>query len=102
MRSMGMRSAYVLLLLALLALRGTAAAAEEAVDMRLMLVVDVSRSIDDEEYALEKQGYASALSSSTVIAAIQAGAIGAITVSYIEFAGPGQVAQIGDETIIRD
>jgi hypothetical protein len=37
------------------------------VDVALVLVTDVSRSIDDSEFALEKNGYASAFTNQKVL-----------------------------------
>ena len=45
---------------------GTACAAE-AVDVALVLAADVSRSINDEEFDLQRQGYAAALTSPRVL-----------------------------------
>jgi hypothetical protein len=72
------------------------------VDLALVLLTDVSRSIDDSEYDLEKQGLATALRDPAVLSAIRNGAIGTIAVSYVEFAGPYEVRAIVDFTLIRD
>jgi hypothetical protein len=90
------------LLLSSLLLFPLAAAAAEPVDVALVLVTDVSRSIDDSEYQVEKQGYATAFSDPNVIAAIRAGAVGAIAVEYVEFAGLNDVRTVLDWTIIHD
>jgi hypothetical protein len=79
-----------------------AARAAEPVDVTLVLVTDVSRSIDDSEFVLEKTGYADAFTDPRVLAAIKGGAIGAIAVSYLEFAGEEQVKTVLDWTVIRD
>jgi hypothetical protein len=76
--------------------------AAQSVDVALVLVTDVSRSIDDAEFALEKQGYSSAFTSPQVLAAIRGGTNGAIAVAYIEFAGNLQVKTVIDFTVIRD
>ena len=44
-----------------------AAHAAEDVDVALVLVTDVSRSIDDSEFTLEKDGYATAFTSQAVL-----------------------------------
>ncbi len=80
----------------------TRAHAGEPVDVALALVTDVSRSIDDSEYDLEKKGYATAFNSPEVIAAIKGGAVGALAVTYIEFAGSYEVRTVIDWTVIRD
>ncbi len=78
------------------------ARAGEPVDIALALVTDVSRSIDDSEYDLEKKGYATAFNSPEVIAAIKGGAVGSLAVTYIEFAGSYEVKTVIDWTVIRD
>lgn len=59
------------------------------VDLELVLAVDVSRSMDPGEQALQKQGYIAALQHPEVLAAIGAGFLGRIAVTYAEWAGPG-------------
>jgi len=78
------------------------AARSETVDLLLTLVTDVSRSIDGEEYALQKQGYLIALTDPRVLAAIQSGVVGAIAVNYIEFAGAEEVRTVVGWTVVRD
>ncbi|MBN8889915.1 MAG: hypothetical protein ABS99_04155 [Acetobacteraceae bacterium SCN 69-10] len=73
-----------------------------AVDLALVLVSDVSRSIDPSEFDLQKQGYFAAFTDRRVVAAIQGGALGAIAVSYVEFAAAGDVATVLGWTVIRD
>jgi hypothetical protein len=79
-----------------------AARAAESVDIALVLVTDVSRSIDDSEFVLEKQGYAGALTSHQVLAAIAGGTTGAIAVSYVEFASSYEVRTVLDWQVIHD
>lgn len=85
-----------------LAFAAPGAHAARPVDIALVLVTDVSRSIDDSEFELEKQGYAAAFNSPEVLAAIHGGAVGAIGVSYIEFASNYEVKTVIDWTVIRD
>jgi hypothetical protein len=59
------------------------------VDLELVLAVDVSRSMDPQEQALQKEGYLAALQHPEVIAAIHSGFLGRIAVTYVEWAGPG-------------
>jgi hypothetical protein len=63
------------------------AAAREPVDLLLVLAVDVSRSIDDDEAKLQRQGYIEALTDLRVLNAIRGGLVGAIAVAYVEWAG---------------
>jgi hypothetical protein len=85
----------------LLALAQTQARAE-AVDVALALVTDVSRSIDDSEFDLEKNGYRAAFTNPQVLQAIKAGPNGAIAVTYIEFASNYEVRSVVDWMVIRD
>ena len=85
---------------ALLPLAPAAAADLPGVDATLVLLTDVSRSIDDSEFRLEKQGYAAAFSDPRVLAAIEAGPNGRIAVAYMEFAGTDQARTVVDWTVI--
>ena len=91
----------IALALSLFASRVPARAADD-VDLALVLVTDVSRSIDDSEFALEKDGYASAFASEQVLSAIKNGPLGAIAVSYVEFASGFEVKTVLDWIVIRD
>jgi Protein of unknown function (DUF1194) len=74
----------------------------EDVDVALVLVTDVSRSIDDREFKLEKDGYTSAFTNPKVLAAIQGGPLGKIAVAYVEFASSFEVRTVLDWTVIND
>ncbi len=78
------------------------AIAADDVDLALVLVSDVSRSIDDSEFSLEKDGYAAAFTSEQVVSAIKNGPLGAIAVAYVEFASGFEVKTVLDWTVIRD
>lgn len=91
-----MRAFVLLLLLAL------PARAAEPVDLALVLVSDVSRSVDDGEFRMQKQGYTAAFNDPRVLAAIRGGPIGAVAVTYIEFAGVTEVRTVMDWRIVRD
>ena len=97
----GFRTAIIGLLMVLTGSFPRTASAED-VDLALVLVTDVSRSIDDTEFELEKAGYAAAFGNAQVITAISHGAIGAIAVAYLEFAGNYEVRTVLDFTVIRD
>ena len=70
--------------------RAGAAAAPVAVDAAIVLAADVSRSIDDDEFALERRGYADAIQSQQLLDAISTGPHGAIALAYVEWAGDGE------------
>jgi hypothetical protein len=80
----------------------TAPAHSEEVDVALVLVTDVSRSIDDSEFKLEKDGYANAFTSRRVLDAIHGGPAGQIAVAYVEFAAGFEVRTVLGWTLIRD
>lgn len=58
-----------------------------AVDVELVLAVDVSYSMDPEEQALQREGYIQALTSKEFLSALREGANGKIAVTYFEWAG---------------
>ncbi|MGK7871703.1 DUF1194 domain-containing protein [Falsiroseomonas sp. E2-1-a20] len=62
---------------------------QDAVDLLLVLAVDVSSSISEDEDRLQREGYCAALTDSNVLAAVHGGAKGAIGVAYVEWAGIG-------------
>lgn len=86
----------------LLVLAAAKPAKADDVDVALVLVTDVSRSIDDSEFKLEKDGYTSAFTNQKVLQAIQGGPSGKIAVSYVEFASSFEVRTVLDWTVIRD
>jgi hypothetical protein len=59
----------------------------EPVDMLLVLAVDVSRSIDEDEARLQREGYRAGVSDGRVVEAITRGMLGAIAIAYVEWAG---------------
>ena len=78
------------------------ARAAQAVDVALVLAADVSRSIDDEEFALQRRGYAAAISDPRVLDAIRSGRRGAIAVSFVEWAGAIEQKTVVDWAVIGD
>jgi hypothetical protein len=58
---------------------------ERAVDLELVLAVDISNSMDLEEAALVRQGFIRAFRHPDVIDAIQRGRFGRIAVTYVEW-----------------
>ena len=65
-----------------------------AVDLLLVLAVDVSDSISEREASLQRLGYADALTDPSVIAAIKSGTHGSIALTFLEWAGPKEQKQI--------
>ncbi len=56
------------------------------VDVELILAVDVSYSMDMDELAIQREGYAQAITSKEFLQALKAGPTGKITVTYFEWA----------------
>lgn len=59
-----------------------------AVDLELVLAVDVSLSMDLEEQRLQREGYVAAFRDPEIHKAITSGPNGRIAVTYLEWAGP--------------
>jgi len=78
----------------------TPSRADTAVDLQLVLAVDVSRSIDEEEAELQRRGYVEALSNERVIDAILSGEHRRIAVCYTEWAGTHYQVVVLDWTLI--
>ncbi len=64
---------------------GMAATAAKAVDLELVLLADASRSIDDDEIAFQRQGYATAITDPAMVGAITRGGTGGIALAYVEW-----------------
>jgi hypothetical protein len=99
-----MRSAFLGLVSAALFLGGAGAwsAGAESVDLQLILTSDVSRSIDNQEFKLQREGYASALENPQVLSAIRSGPTGAIAVTFIEWSSVNEQKVVVDWSVIRD
>ena len=92
-----------LILVALAAFVAAAAPARAAdVDLLLILAADVSRSIDDVEFNLQRKGYASALSDPKVLTAIAGGPNRAIAICFIEWSDTLDQKVVVDWTTVRD
>jgi hypothetical protein len=83
-----------------LLLGGAATSAENAVDLELVLAVDVSLSMDLEEQRLQRDGYVAAFRDPQVLTAIRSGVHGRIAVTYVEWAGPFSQATLVPWTLI--
>ena len=58
-----------------------------AVDAEIVLAVDVSRSMDMTEFAVQRDGYVSALRHPDLIRAVTAGPLGKVAIAYFEWSG---------------
>jgi uncharacterized protein DUF1194 len=85
--TIGFNAAWLPFLSALLFLVGSfSASAQTAVDLALVLAVDVSPSMELDEQELQRQGFSEAFRSTEVHNAIRKGAIGRIAVMYVVWA----------------
>ena len=71
-------------------------------DLEVILAADVSRSIDDAEFELQRKGYAAALNDPRVLTAIHGRTNGVVGVCFIEWSGEEDQQVVVDWTEIRD
>jgi hypothetical protein len=98
-----MRALRTLVVVGLIAIAGwTPTCAAERVDLLLVLAADISRSVDEEKFQLQRSGYAAAFSDSRVIEAIRSGPNGRIAVAFIEWSDPLSQKIVIDWMVISD
>ena len=73
--------------LAIVLTMNTSGTAKDYVDLELVLAVDVSRSMDQDEQRLQRDGYVAAFRDAQVQKAINSGPNGRIAIAYVEWAG---------------
>jgi hypothetical protein len=88
--------------LVLLALWPLHAAAQQQPDIAIILAVDVSRSIDYDEFQLQRRGYAEAFQNPAVITAIRGTPHGSVAVAFMEWAGADFQRVVIPWTVISD
>jgi len=71
-----------------------------AVDLELVLAVDISYSVDEGEARKQRNGYVTALQSKEVVDAIRSGPHGRIAVIYVEWADSAMQRTVAPWTII--
>jgi hypothetical protein len=72
------------------------------VDLEVILAADVSRSIDDAEFDLQRKGYAAAVSDPRVLTAIRGRPGATIGVCFIEWSGDEDQQVVVDWSELRD
>jgi hypothetical protein len=77
-----------------------ARAAGTAVDLQLVLAADVSRSIDDRRFRLQREGYAAAIADPRVVRAMTGGRYKQLALTYCEWSSPSQQMTLVDWTLI--
>jgi hypothetical protein len=78
------------------------ARADTAVDVLLVLAADISRSLDERKFRLQREGYAEAITSPRVVRAIESGPNGRIAVCLVEWSGPLAQAVVVDWTVVAN
>jgi hypothetical protein len=77
-----------------------ARADEGKVDLLLVLAADVSRSVDDKEFKLQREGFAAAIVDPRVVRAMTVGPTGRIAVVFVEWASEFEQRVVVDWTIV--
>ncbi|MEM9105022.1 MAG: DUF1194 domain-containing protein [Pseudomonadota bacterium] len=88
--------------LAALLLAATPAAANNEVDVQIVLAVDVSRSMTDRELQIQRRGYAEALRSEAVARAVESGLLGRVALTYMEWGGQFWQRTVVDWEIVEN
>ena len=96
------RITAVAVLVATMICFGVRTKAAEPADLLLVLAADVSRSVDDQKFQLQREGYARAMADPRVIEAIRSGPNRRIAVSFVEWSGYGSQQLVLDWTPIGD
>ena len=80
----------------------TAAGAQTAVDLQLVLAVDASGSVDQTRFELQKRGYVAAFRHPRVLQAVRSGPNRAIAVTMVQWTGPALQVQVVGWTRLGD
>ena len=74
----------------------------EKVDLNLVLAVDVSGSVNQRRYEMQRNGYAAAFRHPRVVKSIRSGLHGAIAVTLVQWTGPSMQDAALPWTVIHD
>jgi uncharacterized protein DUF1194 len=75
---------------------GSARAEDDQVDLLLVLAADVSRSVDEKKFRLQREGYAAAIADPRVVRAMTGGPKGRIALCFIEWASNNEQVVVVD------
>src|SRR5215470_320725 len=78
----------------------TALGDDERVDLLLVLAADVSRSVDERKFRLQREGYAAAIVDPRVVRAMTGGPAGRIALCFLEWASDGEQVIVIDWTSV--
>ncbi|HEX9325272.1 MAG TPA: DUF1194 domain-containing protein [Reyranella sp.] len=92
----------LIVVLSLALLWAPAARAADPVDLLLVLAADVSRSVTEPKFKLQREGAAAAFTHPQVVAAMTSGKNRRIAVCFVEWATAGMQAVVVDWTVIGD
>jgi hypothetical protein len=100
-----MRRRCSAILAAVLAIAGAGhlsppAQADDAVDLLLVLAADISRSVDERKFRLQREGYAAAIAEARVIRAMTGGPTGRIALCFVEWSGENDQTTVVDWTFV--
>ena len=87
--------------IALAAIRSPAAGEPVGVDLQLVIAIDVSASMDESRRRVQREGYARAIRSAEVLAAIKSGPHGRIAIACFRWASPDYQRVIVPWTIVE-
>ena len=94
--------AFVAAILLLAAMAREDASAQTAVDLQLVLAVDVSGSVNPQRFELQKMGYVAAFQNKRVLSAILSGGKQSIAVTMMQWSGPFLQSQVVPWTLLKD
>src|SRR5262245_12880971 len=75
-------------------------AEDDQVDLLLVLAADVSRSVDEKKFRLQREGYAAAIADPRVVRAMTGGPKGRIALCFVEWASDGEQVIVIDWTSV--
>jgi hypothetical protein len=78
------------------------ASAAEPVDLLLVLAADVSRSVNQAKFQLQREGYAAAIADKRVLEAVSSGRHRRIAICYVEWSGVSAQKTVIDWSVISD
>src|ERR1700745_1096516 len=91
---------FAVAMLAAVFVSAESASAAEPVDLLLVLASDVSQSIDDAKFKLQREGYIAALIDPRVIQVIRSGPQQRIGICFLEWSGREEQKVVIDWTLI--
>jgi hypothetical protein len=77
-----------------------ALADDEQVDLLLVLAADISRSVDEKKFRLQREGYATAIVDPRVVRAMTGGAVGRIALCFMEWASENEQIVVVDWALV--